>query len=67
MLMMSDVFALYVIVGPLAGLIDFCLSFSSVGRTVLNSSSLRLGLGLSGMLYCYKRMPYAGPPFEVIM
>ena len=65
--MISGVFALYVVVGSLAGLINFCLPFSSVGYTILGSSSLGLGLGPPGMLYYCKQMLYAGPPFEVII
>lgn len=67
MLMISGVFNLFVLVGPLADLIDFCLLFSSVGCIVLNSSLLKLVLGPSGMLYYCKWMSCAGPPFEVII
>ena len=66
-LIMSDVFALDVVVGLLVGSINFCLPFSSVGCTMLGSSSLELGLDPPGMLYYCKQMPCAGPLFEVII
>ena len=65
--MTNGVFTLYVVVGFLASSIDFCLFFSSVDCTVLSSSLLGLGLSPPGMLYCHKRMPCTGPPFEVIV
>ena len=65
--MTSGVFGLYVVVGPLAGSINFCSFFSSVGCTVLSFSSLGLGLSPPGMPYCCKQMLCASPPFEVII
>ena len=65
--MTSGVFALEVVVGPLAGLINFCLPFFSVGCTMLGFSLSGLGLGPPGILYHHKQMFCAGSPFEVII
>ena len=67
MLITSGVFTLYVIVGPLAGSINFCLFFSSIGCTVLSFSSSGLRLDLPDMLYYCKRMPCTGSLFEIIV